>query len=430
MGSLATEVAEITERDHENTTPETVRTLKLAYLTTQYPTVSQTFIRRELCEIERRGHSVLRIAVRPYAGTLVDPQDKQEAARTIQCLAQPWYRFAWAVSATFFTRPVRWFGALAKAVRLGLRSERGVIKHVIYWVEACWLLGVLRRHAIEHVHVHFGRNATIVARLARRMGGPSYSFTVHGPDEFDSVRSFDLGGMSVEAAFVVAISDYCGAQLRRWIPLDHWPRIHVVHCTVGDDFFADTEPISAESRSLVCVGRLCPQKGQLLLVEALRRLIDDGVEGKLVLAGDGEMRSIIEQHIERLGLADHVEITGWIDGDEVRRRIHEARALVLPSFAEGLPMVIMEAFALGRPVISTYIAAIPELVRSGETGWLVMPARVDELANAMRDALICPVDHLAELAAAGRQLVEQRHRTCVETERLERLLARYVDGPA
>lgn len=403
------------------------RVLRLAYLTTEYPAVSHTFIRRELREIERRGHSVLRLAIRKADAPLADRLDQEEETKTLHCLSQPTGRLLLGMVRTVASRPIAFLRAAGLAIQMGWRSERGLLRHVAYLAEAAYLATVLREHRVQHVHVHFGTNAAAVARLIRRLGGPSYSFTVHGPDEFDSARSFDLCGKAKDAAFVVAISHFCVAQLRRWVPFEQWPKIQIVHCTVGNGFFDQAQPICPDSRTLVCVGRLCPQKGQLMLIEAMCELLHSGIPGKLVLAGDGEMRPIIEKRIRELSLSEHVIITGWIDEAEVRRQILSARALVLPSLAEGLPMVIMEAFALGRPVISTHIAAIPELVRPGVSGWLVTPSCVSELVAAMREVYESPIEQLGRLAASGRRLVETRHHSRIETGRLEELFLRHVD---
>ena len=395
--------------------------MRIAYLTTKYPSVSHTFIRRELRDMERRGHTLLRLAIRPPDAAPVDPADREEFKRTLHCLAQPRLALAGAVLRTLFGHPSAFLYALCLALRMGWRSDRGLLRHLAYFVEACFLLGVLRRQGVEHMHVHFGTNPTAVARLIRRLGGPSYSFTVHGPDEFDAPRQLDLAGKVADAVFVLAISDYGAAQLRRWIPLEHWPKIHVVHCTVGEDFLQAARPVDPASHTFVCVGRLCPQKGQLLLLEALRRLQDDGLDARLVLAGDGELRPQLEARIRALGLHDHVEITGWIDEAEVRRRILAARALVLPSFAEGLPMVLMEALALGRPVISTYVAGIPELVRPGENGWLVPAGNAAALTRAIEDVLTTAAHVLDAMGQAGRNRAREMHSTVAEGARLERL---------
>ncbi|MNP17369.1 Alpha-D-kanosaminyltransferase [compost metagenome] len=169
---------------------------------------------------------------------------------------------------------------------------------------------------------------------------------------------------------------------------------------------------------LVCVGRLCEQKGQLLLLEAARLLAAQSVVFEIVLAGDGEMRADIEALIVRHELQAQVRITGWISSAQVRDEILAARALVLPSFAEGLPVVIMEAMALRRPVLTTYVAGIPELVRQGENGWLFPAGAVEELAAAMADCLAQPVDTLQRMGEAAYQRVLQRHDIDSEAARL------------
>jgi len=404
------------------------RKLKLAYLATTYPAVSHTFIRRELREIERRGHSILRLAIRRSEEPIVDPINQEEASRTILCLAQPLWLHVISLIRSAFFRPVRFLDALRVSVKMGLRSDRGLFRHFAYLVEACTLLGILRRYEIQHIHVHFGTNSAAVARLIRRCGGPTFSFTVHGPTEFDSAIGFDLQGKIADAAFVIAITDYCSAQLQRWITASDWAKIHVVRCTVGDDFFEAAKPIDPISNTFVCVGRLTPQKGQLVLIDAFSQLIEAGNDAKLVFVGDGELRSLIEQRIASKGLKDRVTITGYVSEAEVRRHIATSRTLVLPSFAEGLPMVIMEAFAVGRPVISTYVAGIPELVRPGENGWLVPAGNVDELVEALDEALQAPTWRLAEMVASGRDMVYRKHRTVTEGDRLERILFRHIRG--
>jgi glycosyltransferase involved in cell wall biosynthesis len=405
----------------ERVAAHAARTFRLAYLTTKYPSVSHTFIRRELREIERRGHSVLRLAIRPSGAALVDPLDQEEVKKTIACLAQPSWRLVTALLRVALTHPIRILRGLRLVVQMGVHSERGLLRHLAYLVEACYLLLLLRRHDIQHVHVHFGTNPAAVARLIRRLGGPPYSFTVHGPDEFDSPVGLDLAGKICDAAFVVAITDFCAAQLRRWAAPENWSKINVVRCTVGDEFFRAAQPINPDCSTLVCVGRLAPQKGQLLLLDAFAQIIRGGADARLIFAGDGELRPGIEQRVAEFGLCERVEITGYVPEAEIRRQILGSRVLVLPSFAEGLPMVIMEAFALGRPVISTYVAGIPELVRPSENGWLVPAGNVELLAGAIREALDAPAQRLNEMAAAGREATRKRHYLRIEVDRLENL---------
>jgi glycosyltransferase involved in cell wall biosynthesis len=173
----------------------------------------------------------------------------------------------------------------------------------------------------------------------------------------------------------------------------HWDKIFVIHCGLEPQFFAGT-PSYSESRNLICVGRLCEQKGQLLLIEAVRRLVEGGTDLTLTLAGDGELRPALEALVKDYKLEANVRITGWISNDDVRDNIMAARALILPSFAEGLPVVLMEAMALRRPVISTFVAGIPELVSNGEHGWLVPSGDLEALAEAIRKCLDTPADIL------------------------------------
>ena len=182
------------------------------------------------------------------------------------------------------------------------------------------------------------------------------------------------------------------------------------------------QPIPAAPR-LVCVGRLCEQKGQLLLVRAVQAVVAKGIPIHLVLAGDGEMRGAIEKLIAECGLGDHISITGWINGDQVREEMLAARALVLPSFAEGLPVVIMEAMALRRPVLSTFVGGIPELVRTGETGWLFPAGDVAELAKVLEACLAASPEQLQTMGEAGYQRVLARHAVDTEAGKLAHLLS-------
>lgn len=396
---------------------------RMAYLTTQYPSVSHTFIRREIAGLEALGYDILRLSIRPSAA-VVDPADKVEAARTYCCLAQPKGTLLAAAALALIGRPVAAMRALCLTLAMHRRSERGLLRHLAYLVEAAVLLRILQRERIDHVHVHFGTNAAAVARLIRRLGGPGYSMTVHGPDEFDAAIGLSLGDKILDAAFAAGVSQFGAAQLRRWVPYETWDKIHVVHCTVGEQWLAPVPPIDPDSRTLVCVGRLSAQKGQMLLVDAFARLRKRGIDARLVLVGDGELRAAVETRIAHHGLGDRILITGWQEEAQVREHLLAARAFVLPSFAEGLPVVIMEALALERPVISTYIAGIPELVRHGENGWLVPAGDVDALAAAMNEALDAPLDTLRAMGRAGRDLVAAQHRTETEARKLDALFRR------
>ena len=252
--------------------------------------------------------------------------------------------------------------------------------------------------------------------LMRLLGGPEYSFTVHGPDEF-------MGPMGLEekihhSSFAVAISYYGRSQLYLRSPHRDWPKIHVIHCGIERSFHEVTATVVPAVPRLLCVGRLCEAKGQLLLIEAVMRLVNAGSACDLVLAGDGPLRGEIEALIERHNLESRVRITGWISSDQVRSEILAARALILPSFAEGLPVVLMEAMALRRPVLSTYIAGIPELVIPGENGWLFPAGSIEELVTAMVSCLSADAVELSRMGEAAYARVMTRHSIEGETSKL------------
>lgn len=392
--------------------------VRIAYLTTTYPSVSHTFIRRELVELERQVGEVSRFAIRHTPYDIVDPDDAREDGKTFRLLSQSKTRWLSVLAKRGLGHPLQSLAGLRKAFALGRKSQRGLPVHAAYLLEAMMLLDEVRRRGIEHVHVHFGTNPAAVAQIMRAMGGPPYSFTVHGPDELDAPMGLKLGSKIEDASFVVAITNYCAAQLRRWVGHEHWDKIRVVHCTVGDEFFREAKPIDPRSRQLVCVGRLSRQKGQILLVQAFADAIDRGVDAELVLAGDGELRGEIERIAAERRLGARLRITGWVSGEQVRQEILASRAMVLPSFAEGLPMVIMEAFALGRPVLTTYIAGIPELVAHGENGWLIPAGSREAITAAIVEIMATPLAKLESMAARGREAVRERHYTPIETARL------------
>ncbi len=315
--------------------------------------------------------------------------------------------------------PRRFIKAANLAAGMVRGSGRGLHYHMIYLAEACRVLRWVRDLRCARLHAHFGTNSAEVAMLVHALGGPDYSFTVHGPDEF--MIPMGLDEKVRRAAFAVAISSFGRSQLYMRCRYTDWPKIHVVHCGLEHSFHdVPATPIPAAPR-FVCVGRLCEAKGQLLLIEAAARLTAAGVECELVLVGDGPMRLEIERAIDRHGLNSQVRITGWISSEGVRSEILAARALILPSFAEGLPVVLMEAMALRRPVLGTYVAGIPELVIPGENGWLFAAGSVDELQDAMAKCLAVAPQDLSKMGQFGHQRVLARHSIEAEAAKLASL---------
>lgn len=392
--------------------------MRIGYLMNTYPVTSATFIRREIAALEALGMDVSRFAIRPWDQALVEPADHAEAARTHYLLAPGALRLVGSMLAETLTNPQAVLSALGSMWTMARAAGQGaVIRHVAYLLEAVHLKRVAA--GCDHIHAHFSTNTAAVALLCRRLGGPDFSFTAHGPDEFDDPKASSLALKLAEARFAVAITQFARSRLALAGGAGIWDKLHVVQCGVD---LAELTPASPapDDAPFVCVGRLCPQKAQVLLVQAMAEVVQTHPAARLVLIGDGETRAEIEALIDRHKLHKVVELRGWADGSAVKAAISNSRAMVLPSFAEGLPIVIMEAFALGRPVISTFIAGIPELV-DRDTGWLVPAGDVAALTGAMRDCLDAPNPQLAAMGQTARKKVEARHDIRASAARLKAL---------
>ena len=307
------------------------------------------------------------------------------------------------------SRPGRALGALTAAWRLSGPGLKAKARQFAYWLEAAWFVRRLDQLKVEHVHAHFGTNPAAVALLANAFGGPSFSFTVHGPDEFDAPIALALSAKIEAASLVAAISSYGRSQLMRWSAQRHWAKIALVRCGLGRDFLdAQAKDVPATSTKFVCVARLSAQKGLPLLISACERLRASGERFEVAIIGHGELHGQLQADIARRGLHDCVTLLGVQTSSEICEHLLESRAFVLPSFAEGLPVVLMEALALGRPVIATAIAGIPELVDE-KCGWLIPAGSEDALVEAMGAALGSSAERLSAMGEIGRQRVRQMH---------------------
>ena len=294
---------------------------RIAYFVNQYPKVTHSFIRREIVALERQGFQIERIALRGWDGEVLGAEDRAERERTRYVLQGGVIALSGAACWRLVRAPVRFLSALALAVRMSWRAERPLPYHLACLAEACRVLGWIESSGATHIHAHFGTNSAEVAMLAHALGGPPYSFTVHGPEEFDKARSLGIGEKIRRAAFVVAVSSYGRSQLYRWVDRAYWPKVKVVHCGLETAFHSIGATAFPSAPRVVCVGRLCEQKGQLLLIDAAARLAAKRLQFELVLVGDGEMRSELQALIERHALGKQVRITGWLSSEQVRNEI-------------------------------------------------------------------------------------------------------------
>jgi colanic acid/amylovoran biosynthesis glycosyltransferase len=397
----------------------------IAYLVNRYPAVSHTFVRREIEALEASSATVLRYTIRASEGPLPDPRDAAEVAKTRVVLSAGAVGLLFATLRIAVTRPAQFLKSIRIAWLMAQKAGRDRWRQGAYLAEAAWLVSDWQKCGVSHVHAHFGTNPAAVARLARAMGGPPYSFTVHGPDEFDAPGPIDLNGKIADAAFVAAISNYGRSQLMRWSDWRDWPKIRIVRCGLDTEFIAAAPSPMPGQHRLCYVGRLSAQKGLPILIDAVAAMSASVPDLGITIVGDGPLRNELEARATALGIAHHLTFVGAASNADVRQYVAAARALVVPSFAEGLPVVIMEALALGRPVIATAIAGIPELV-DAEDGWIVPAGNVQALATAMRSALSASPDKLAELGAVGRERVAEQHDASKNARTLAALVAEHA----
>jgi colanic acid/amylovoran biosynthesis glycosyltransferase len=387
----------------------------VGYVVSGYPAVSHTFITREVQALRRLGVQVRTFSIRATPPTqLLSEEDRQEMAVTTAILPIAPPSLARVHLQAFLQRPISYLRTLASAVRLGEPTPRATLWRIFYFAEAIVLWSHCRRSGIRHLHAHFANVASWVSMLAAEFGvedGFTWSFTMHGPTEFANVEAFALEQKVIDARFVACISDFCRSQLMRIVSPDAWHKIVEVPC--GLRFGAVTTSSVVDDGSdraihVLCVGRLVPDKGQELLIDAVAGLRDAGHDIHVTLIGDGPDRERLEHRARKLDSSSAIAFTGSLPQLELVTYLARADIFCLPSFAEGLPVAIMEAMALGVPVISTRIAGIPELIIDGENGRLISPGRVDLLQAAILELATTP--SLRESwGRRGRETVRARH---------------------
>lgn len=403
----------------------------IAYLTSVYPRATDTFVRAEIAALEELGFDIHRFGVRrPDASQLVSAAVEDEAKRTTYLLGRDrLLALMLAAVAAALGSPVRTIRAVPLTFSTGGRGLVARIRQVVYLFEAMLLARELRRRRVDHLHNHISENSAHVAMLASRLTGIPFSTTVHGM-ELLSAAELGLGEKIERSAFTVCISGFTRSQCMMHLSRSTWAKLVVVRCGVGAEFLEAAAAPFPERHRFVCVGRLSPEKGHLQLVEAARLLVEAGLDFELVIVGDGELRPELENLIASSGLNERVRITGWLDSGDVRRAIGSSSVLVVPSFSEGIPVAIMEALALGRPVVSSRVGGIPELVEHGKSGWLVTPGSVESLVAAMTAAIQAGPEELAEKGGNGAERVRQLHDVTVEAAKLAARFRAVIAGQA
>ena len=391
--------------------------MKIAYLVSQYPTIGHSFIFREIRQLRALGLDLHVASIREPDRTPenLTPEEREEMERTYYVKPLGLFRAIGQHIAMLASGPVRYSRCLIYAICLGGLDLRKVSFCLLYFGEAVIVGRWMERQGLRHVHTHFSSTVALIATQAFSI---TMSATIHGPDEFTDPEGYCLREKIEAAAFLVAISEYGRGQLMNACDYQQWNKLEVVPlgvepCAVTGRPFRD-HPAPFQ---IFYVGRLTPVKGVHVLIAAVDRLLKEGRNVRLRLIGDGPERRKLEADVERRDLGSRVVFEGRIHTDQVRALLNDADVFAMSSFAEGVPVVLMEAMSMMIPCVAPLIGGIPELIRNGIDGLLVPPSNHEELARAI--ALLMDDPTLRRrLGEAGRKQVLERYNLNRNTARL------------
>ncbi|MGB5975244.1 MAG: glycosyltransferase, partial [Nodosilinea sp.] len=352
--------------------------MRTAYFTGTYPRATDTFIQREVVGLRSLGLDVSTFSVRrPGDENIVGPEQAAEREQTSYLLPFNLVQLIVAHLRLLFSSPSRYLSSLRLAWQTSQPGLKGFLYQVIYFLEAGLLASLMTAQRVSHLHNHIASSSCSVAMLAAELGGFSFSFTMHGPHIFFEPYRWRVDEKIGRAKFVVCISHFCRSQAMIFSRPEQWDKLRIVHCGVDPSLF---DPVTHEGtgKRLLYVGRLAAEKGLPVLLESLTELVHSEPELILTVVGDGADRALLEQQVFDLGLQDHVRFLGYQSQSAVREHLKNTDVFVLPSFAEGIPVVLMEAMAAGVAVVATQVAGVSELVLSGVNGYVVAPG--DRLA--------------------------------------------------
>jgi colanic acid/amylovoran biosynthesis glycosyltransferase len=390
---------------------QTREPLRLAYLISRYPAISHTFILREVLELRRLGIGIDAASIngldRPVEK--LTAEERAEADRTFYVKKAGAGGALSATVSTLFSNPTGYFRGLFFGAGLGGADLKKAGMGVLYFVEAVMVGQWMRRRGLRHLHVHFATPAATVGLIVTRIFPYTMSITVHGPDEFYDVSAYLLPQKIQGSRFLCAIGFYARSQLMKLSPASEWPKMEVTPLGVDATLFAP-RPFRAniDVLEVICVGRLVAAKGQHILVAAIERLVRAGRPVRLRFVGDGPDRASLEQSVRAKGLEKNIIFEGSVNQDKIRELYAQADVFALASFAEGIPVVLMEAMAMEIPCVTTWITGIGELIRNGIDGILVAPSDEVELADAMARLMDDPALR-QRLGASGRQRVIEKY---------------------
>lgn len=356
----------------------------IAYLASEYPAISHTFIFREIKELRKSGFIIKTASIRkPEMLDIMTDREKKESAGTLYIKNTPKLKVFGIHLKYLLNNPLKYFTMFRNTINFSRLGNFNLIKAIGYLAEAVILLDWMNKNKIDHIHVHFANPASTVAMIATGYGRITYSMSVHGPDIFYNVENNLLEEKIKRASMIRCIGYYCRSQLMRIVPYPYWNKFFIVRCGVDLSIFNPRDVPNNDIPHILCVGRLVSAKGQHILLDACAILKERGLKFRLNLIGDGPDRDSLETLSKNLGLSDSVTFTGALGQDKVIEYYDKADIFIIPSFAEGIPVVLMEAMSKQIPCITTFITGIPELIDDNEDGMLFAPSDVKSLADKM-----------------------------------------------
>ncbi len=406
--------------------------MKIGYVVGRYPGVTHTFILREVRALRRLGLDVQCFSIwRTSEEELLSAADREEQSSTDALLPPDPQRAGRAHLRALTRSPGAYARLFAEALRLSWTGARARALGLTWFLEAVMLWDACERRGVRHLHSQLQGTAPMVAMLAVRFandvpGGEPWTFSqrVHGSKEFYDVYRERLETRVGRASFTAVISDYTRSQVMAFVPEELWDKLVVVRCGVDLADFVPARREDPDRLRILTVGRVDAMKGTAVLLQALRRLVADGIDATLAIVGDGPSKEKVSAMARELDLADRIVWHGAVGQDEVRAIYAESDVFCLPSFAEGVPIVLMEAMAMEIPVVANAITGIVELVQDGVSGILVRPGRVDLLTDALA-RLLGDAELRASMGAAARQAVARDYDLDENARALARL---FTDG--
>jgi colanic acid/amylovoran biosynthesis glycosyltransferase len=407
----------------------TCKRMRMGYSTGSYPAVSHTFIQREIAHLRRMGLDIETFGVRrPDDKEIVGKEQVRERDTTHYLLPTSVQTLLWSHLRCLVRRPRRYVATFRLAMAMRPAGLRALQKQLFYFAEAGLLAQQLRKQRIRHLHNHLADSSCTVALLASSMSEATFSFTIHGSYIFFEMKRWSIDLKVERALVVICISEYCRSQVMMFSEPSQWHKLQVVHCGVDPSLYP-TVSHQGVGKHLLFIGRLSHGKGLEVLFESMARLRADGLDVELTIVGDGGTRARLEAMAEALGIADCVNFVGFEPEDGVRRRLADADILVLPSFAEDVPVCLMEAMASGLAVVATSVGGVSELVEHGTSGLVVRPGDVRSLTEAL-SRLVTDACLRQALGIAARQKIERDFDGRSEATKLQAIFSNMTASPS